>query len=851
MSLKNLPSLVVLAAALAGYLVMGSCRASTEQVKSADEQLPPAGPDRVYSSITAEFQKQTAELAPAHIAGELDAARVSAADRTADWPSIAASLDGTLWAIYIEWDGKGSDRVVVKQRVDGGDWSSPIVIHDGYWDHYIPDIVALPEGALAAWSAQVDGNFEIFVARISRKGKVDRVERVTSARYSDFHVRAAADSDGNVTLVWQSFRNGQADIYAQRLTESHWGPAVRISPSDANDWEPAVALDSGGRAWISWDSYHGGSYDVFLASFDGKEATDPVAITSSPSASFHTSVAVDQTDRVWIAFDEAGPNWGKDFSTSSSADGSEGLHARRSVGVRIYVHGRVYEPAAVSDAFTGRMERFAELPTIAIDGKGTPTLVFRHWTIAKPHEMYHFYATRLGSSGWSQPWLLENSSGRNTQRAAVAIANDGVVNAIYSSDLRAPDNLPKDQEHALHYNVFLAELTFSGPARDVILSHVPVLPVSEGFERRRRATMSLGDKHYTLLLGDCHRHTDIRGHSNVDGSTEDTYRYALDAAQLDFVGPSDHNEVVGGTWPDGLRDYQWWVTQKLVDVMTHEPNFWGIYTYEHSMARPGGHRNALFLRRGAPMRGIDRRRKAPATDNQPPAMWSWWRDNVLKQVGQKSVIVPHTFAAGPLADWNWPNAPFDCLLEIYQGARGSYERWRMPVSEKRGGTQTDDPGHFAQDALNKGNVYGFVSFSDHGSTHNSWAGIWVDELTREAMFDAMLARRTFGASDEIVVRATAGDHMPGERFSASMGAPPEIVISLEAPDEILRVDIVKNGEYVFTQRPGGRSASLRYRDMSPEPGDTYYYVRVFQRDPENPSGDPEIAWASPFFVQYE
>ena len=119
------------------------------------------------------------------------------------------------------------------------------------------------------------------------QGKVDRVERVTSARYSDFHVRAAADSDGNVTLVWQSFRNGQADIYAQRLTESHWGPAVRISPSDANDWEPAVALDSGGRAWISWDSYHGGSYDVFLASFDGKEATDPVAITSGPNASFH------------------------------------------------------------------------------------------------------------------------------------------------------------------------------------------------------------------------------------------------------------------------------------------------------------------------------------------------------------------------------------------------------------------------------------------------------------------------------------------------------------------------------------------------------------------------------------
>ena len=39
------------------------------------------------------------------------------------------------------------------------------------------------------------------------------------------------------------------------------------------------------------------------------------------------------------------------------------------------------------------------------------------------------------------------------------------------------------------------------------------------------------------------------------------------------------------------------------------------------------------------------------------------------------MIVPHTFAAGPLAEWNWRNADFDCLLEIYQGCRGSYEKW--------------------------------------------------------------------------------------------------------------------------------------------------------------------------------
>jgi hypothetical protein len=59
------------------------------------------------------------------------------------------------------------------------------------------------------------------------------------------------------------------------------------------------------------------------------------------------------------------------------------------------------------------------------------------------------------------------------------------------------------------------------------------------------------------------------------------------------------------------------------------------------------------------------------------------------------------------------------------------------------------------------------------------------------------------------------------------------------------------GEYVFTQRPGGTQVRFTYRDANPKAGSAYYYVRVFQLDPENPVGDPEIAWASPFYVTYE
>ncbi len=221
--------------------------------------------------------------------------------------------------------------------------------------------------------------------------------------------------------------------------------------------------------------------------------------------------------------------------------------------------------------------------------------------------------------------------------------------------------------------------------------------------------------------------------------------------------------------------------------------------------------------------------------------------------GRKSVIVPHTFGAGPLADWNWPNARFDCLLEIYQGCRGSYEAWRLPDKEKRGPTQVDEPGHFAQDALAKGNIYGYVSFSDHGSTHNSWAcDLGARRRIAPACSTACTQRRTYAASDEIILKVTADGHMVGEEFTAPAGKPPLI----RGVDRSARRDPAH-------RRGEGRQVCLHHaaRPAAPppsaiatptfKPGKSYYYVRVFERDTDNPEGDPEIAWGSPFYVTYQ
>ena len=84
------------------------------------------------------------------------------------------------------------------------------------------------------------------------------------------------------------------------------------------------------------------------------------------------------------------------------------------------------EPSAkLAEALTGRMQRYAELPHLTFDASGALWMVFRHWTLTQPHEIYHFYVTHLSGDSWSEPYRFSASSGQNTQHASLSLAPDG------------------------------------------------------------------------------------------------------------------------------------------------------------------------------------------------------------------------------------------------------------------------------------------------------------------------------------------------------------------------------------------------------------------------------------------
>ena len=81
----------------------------------------------------------------------------------------------------------------------------------------------------------------------------------------------------------------------------------------------------------------------------------------------------------------------------------------------------------------------------------------------------------------------------------------------------------------------------------------------------------------------------------------------------------------------------------------------------------------------------------------------------------------------------------------------------------------------------------------------------------------------------------------GEEFTTSER--PSLTLKVDATGPVGRVDLVKNGKYIYTTSPNDSDVEIEYVDREPRSGLNYYYFRVQQED-------GEIAWASPIWVNY-
>jgi len=768
--------------------------------------------------------------------------RVSSGETDADFSAMVTGHNGELWAVWVDF--KGDKNSVMTKRFNGKAWTAPETVSGDHGDIFLAKGARDGKGGVwIAWSSQRDGNFDVYARRFdgSRWGSI---ERLSEAPQPDIYVNMASDSNGAAWLAWQGFRNGKSDVFVRRW-DGYWSAEEKLSTSAANDWLPVLAADAKGAVYAAWDTYDKGNYDVVMRRWAAGSWGSLTEIANTGKFEAHASLAVDAQGRLWAAWNESGFEWGKDTGFLPKLEGTP-LYSWRGVKVAVWTEGGWQEPTVpFDDGIPAAQRGFNDLPTLAADASGKIWLFFRHRMIRQPdmpsdtplhRANWEIFATTLEGPTWRTPIQMPVSQGRQDMRTGY-VAAPGAIYAAYPSDRR-------DFEEFLYgkSDVYVARMPVAGGAAPAlkprVMAEIKFFPIHtaerEDLDRIHEAVIENAGKRFKIYRGDTHRHTEFSMDGNNDGSLLDAYRYAIDAAELDFLLVSEHNGTGG---PD--EEYINFLLQQMADVFTIQGKFLPLYGYERSVAYPNGHRNVLFAKRGNPTLPI------PQSENRGQTGAAMLYEYLKKYNG---IAISHTSASSMGTDWRDNDPAVEPLVEIYQGDRVSAEYEGAPkaayTAQPASAPGGFRPAGYVWNAWAKGYKLGVQSASDHLSTHISYACTLSEQFTKEALLDAMRKRQSYGATDNIVLdyqmQTNEGMHLQGA-ITETKG-PVRLRVRVNGTRPLRQIDIVRNNQFVGSRQLQSNAADFTFSDEQPVNGESYYYVRVQQVD-------DQIAWSSPIWVK--
>jgi hypothetical protein len=810
-----------------------------------------------------------------------------------DFPAAAYGPDGTLWVAYVGYRVRDvsrrveqkplaeqpadfkelftpgfADQLFVKYFRDGK-WSAPIAVTGPNEDLVRCAIAVEGDGtAWAMYSANRGDEHSIFARPIRLKDAPVRPgpeQRLTEGRGQKLGPVACTTQAGQVRVAYQDLGiNGHMLIGLLNCSAGRWregiaeGGVTAPTAKLGGSWCPAIVAGQDRGWWVAHDGYQNGDYDVWVSDMGRRVIGGGAAVATSPRFEARPSLCNDDKGRLWVAYEEGPERWGQDYG-ALVPDAGEPLYSSRSVRVVCVQDGKLFRPAAelptskVKAPVAGeplttqnyeKATRYSG-PRLGLDGKGRLWLTYRQKFGSRysshPGSYWLTFARRLDGDHWTEPVEVHHSDGLLDSRPVVLPHPAGGVLIVHNTDGRY--TTPNDIQNRL----YTSYLDLPGePAEPKLVPHESgdkdagkAKEHAAALARIRAYRVAAGGKKYQLLRGEFHRHTEVSWDGGPDGSLEDMFRYALDAAALDWIGNGDHDNGAG-------REYPWWLTQKLTDAYHVADHFTPLFCYERSVAYPHGHRNCLFARRG--VRTLPRLAQ-PDPDKRVAGIHADDTKMLYRYLKElDGICAVHTSATGMGTDWRDNDPMVEPLVEIYQGDRNSYEEEGAP----RAGYKSDSgkkpiniagwyPKGYINNALAKGYRLGFESSSDHWSTHISYCVAVAERHDRAAILAALRQRHCYAATDNIVLDVRSGPHIMGDAFKTADAPALEVNVIGTAP--LAQIDIIRDSKVVETIRPGAREHKLKWADPKPEAGTHYYYVRVQQKD-------GQLAWGSPLWIDY-
>lgn len=349
-------------------------------------------------------------------------------------------------------------------------------------------------------------------------------------------------------------------------------------------------------------------------------------------------------------------------------------------------------------------------------------------------------------------------------------------------------------------------------------------------------------------FGAVHLHTEISREGDLDNKATplETLEHLRDVFQVDFAALTDHSNYF---W-----DRSDWTDTVLANEEAYEPGKFATvlgYEWTHPII---GHENILFRENSEKMPLI----VVSALKDWPSivSIEKLWEE--LSKLGDDVFTIKNHPADPNCTASLDKHHDMEKLIEI-----ANYGTIHEGADAPGVQDKFVKYGNFVQDALIRGWKVGFAGGLDHHhlmKKADCFTGVWADKLTRDSVFDSLIAKRTFASTNEKIAVDFKINNIPmGGEINFGIDDlekvfPLRMDIEIHPTEELESVEIIDVYKpcHSFEKSELGNGEKLQlFWEFENEFVYDYYcncYNRCFYVRIEQKNGS--LAWSSPVYINF-
>jgi hypothetical protein len=335
-----------------------------------------------------------------------------------------------------------------------------------------------------------------------------------------------------------------------------------------------------------------------------------------------------------------------------------------------------------------------------------------------------------------------------------------------------------------------------------------------------------------LLWGDFHSHAwgdtsmALMDEPSFKLAPDARHRQARDVGRLDFAAPGPMSP------PDQADEPELWEAFQQAYTKHDEPGKYVPFLASEVHTRSGGDRNVVYRE---------------MEDGYLPTFSS--KETLLETYGDREDVILESHVGGGPPNWEKFHPKVEPLLEVASG-HGAFE-WLLqkalrygyrPAVIGSGDIHLPTLGAPMAPHCFRGRFNKVLNIRDTGFGSGPLAGVWATYNERNAIWQAVAARRTFATTGaRIILKVSIDDDPAGSEMQLS--GPARVRVVAHACSAVQRVDLIRNDRRIKSWRPNTLDVDLIYVDEHPLK-ENAYYVRLRQ-------DDGEFAWSTPIWARAE